>query len=567
MSGIKNVTNGLAYHTDDLTLNTESKLLNAQKAFLSSSANSADAQEFCLNAFKLASGKDANGLKVESNLTGNPKNGLAYIGSNFAVSQRNYLSQAQISSVAQNFCSNAFNMAAGVNVSESLSVKFLSGLITPSRGRVIDGAIRGATVKQMQLNKSVTIGVSDSDGFFRTTKEDGAQNSADMSINAAALIATGGIDVVTGLNNVLTLKSSSGSVISMLTTLVTSILEVNTSLNLENAMHLASNFFNISKNDLGSDYITLNLHDAEKASIQTYNAVVLANILSGGSNLSKRGVRNRAAVNNLDKLSHGLAIHVITEGSARFTHADLLTEVINNTDGVVSTDTAATDAWSEVFSIAYSKVNGTVNVTKLSMQFLADINNSTIYNQVVNSTTDEEKRKRADEIIARSKSQVINIDEPAPAPESEPAPAPEPFKTGININTSTGEVFLKDGALKDGNSTNIEGIPQQIVFNFDSKQSVKDIFNFGNDVGTVASVKINSGSPPNQYYVDTLSIGMSPFFGYTATLNTFANPKNLVKDNETLIFTFLTGLDLSKITSSTLKQVTYKGNNIDINII
>ena len=555
MSGIKNVTNGLAYHTDDLTLNTESKLLNAQKAFLSSSANSADAQEFCLNAFKLASGKDANGLKVESNLTGNPKNGLAYIGSNFAVSQRNYLSQAQISSVAQNFCSNAFNMAAGVNVSESLSVKFLSGLITPSRGRVIDGAIRGATVKQMQLNKSVTIGVSDSDGFFRTTKEDGAQNTADTSINSAALIATGGIDVVTGLNNVLTLKSSSGSVISMLTTLVTSILEVNTSLNLENAMHLASNFFNISKNDLGADYITLNLQNAEKASIQTYNAVVLANILSGGSNLSKRGVRNRAVVNNLDKLLHGLGIHVITEGSARYTHADLITELINNTDGVVSTDADATDIWGEVFSIAYSKVNGTVNVTKLSMQFLEDITKSTIYNQVVNSTTAQEKETRADEIIARSKNQVLNTDQPDPDPE----PEPETLQKGININTLTKEVYLKD----DGTLPNFEGIPQQIIFNFDSAQSVKDIFNLG-DV-KVATVDINSGNVGGgPQYVDTLSIQIGAF-GNKATLNPFSNPINLVKNNETLIFTFLS--DISKITSTTLTGVTYGGNSINVNII
>ena len=122
--------------------------------------------------------------------------------------------------------------------------------------------------------------------------------------------------------------------------------------------------------------------------------------------------------------------------------------------------------------------------------------------------------------------------------------------------------------------TNFEGIPQQIVLTFDNsnigENAMRDIFNLG-DASTsplpiVASVKINSGSPPDQYYVDTLSIELG-LFGNTVVLNTFANPKNLVKDNETLIFTFLTGLDLSKITSSTLKQVTYKGNNIDINII
>ena len=147
MSGIKNVTNGLAYHTDDNTLNTEAKLLNAQKAFLSSSANSADAQKFCVDAFNMASGKDADALKVASDLSTNT--GLAYIGSNFAVSQKNYLSQAQLSSVAQNFCSNAFNMAAGIDVSESLPVKFLSGVVTPTRGRVIDDPVRDATVTQM----------------------------------------------------------------------------------------------------------------------------------------------------------------------------------------------------------------------------------------------------------------------------------------------------------------------------------------------------------------------------------------------------------------------------------
>ena len=122
------VMNGLAYHTDDTTLNTEEKILNAQKAFLSSTANSSKAQEFCQNAFNMASGKDADKLPVESDLTGTTKNGLAYIGVNNAVSQKNYLSQPQISSVAQNFCSNALNMALGKDVSESLVVKFIAGV-------------------------------------------------------------------------------------------------------------------------------------------------------------------------------------------------------------------------------------------------------------------------------------------------------------------------------------------------------------------------------------------------------------------------------------------------------
>ena len=96
----------------------------------------------------MASGKDADALKVASDLTGNPKNGLAFIGSNFAISQKNYLSQPQLSSVAQNFCSNAFNMAAGIDVSESLPVKFITGPITPKRGRVVDDPLSGLTVSQ-----------------------------------------------------------------------------------------------------------------------------------------------------------------------------------------------------------------------------------------------------------------------------------------------------------------------------------------------------------------------------------------------------------------------------------
>ena len=39
MSGIKNVTNGLAYHTDDLTLNTESKLFFKEMNYLKDELN------------------------------------------------------------------------------------------------------------------------------------------------------------------------------------------------------------------------------------------------------------------------------------------------------------------------------------------------------------------------------------------------------------------------------------------------------------------------------------------------------------------------------------------------
>ena len=245
MSGIKNVTDGLAYHTNDTTLNTEAKLLNAQKAFLSSSSNSSDAQEFCLNAFNMAAGKNTDALKVESDLTGNPKNGLAFIGSNFAISQKNYLSQAQISSVAQNFCSNAFNMAAGVDVSESLAVKFITGISAPLRGRVIDGPISGCVVTQMQGGGNVTIGTTDSQGFYDLSL-------ADTSAGAAPFVASGGTDTVTGITNTVTLKSTA-AVISPATTVSVSIKEANPSLSIDEANELAASYLNISKEQVTSD--------------------------------------------------------------------------------------------------------------------------------------------------------------------------------------------------------------------------------------------------------------------------------------------------------------------------
>ena len=90
--------------------------------------------------------------------------------------------------------------------------KFLSGVVTPNRGRVMDGSISGATVKQIQNGVNVTIDTTDSQGEFRLTKVDGASADADISANAALLLPRGGTDIESGLSNTLTLKSN-GSVI------------------------------------------------------------------------------------------------------------------------------------------------------------------------------------------------------------------------------------------------------------------------------------------------------------------------------------------------------------------
>ena len=134
-------------------------------------------------------------------------------------------------------------------------------------------------------------------------------------------------------------------------------------------------------------------------------------------------------------------------------------------------------------------------------------------------------------------------------------PVVEP--AGIKINTSNGEVYLKDDS-----TASLSGTPQQLIFNFSDSTAVSDVFNV-----TSGDVSINSAQGGGvQYYADTISISTG-FFGNKATLGTYASATNLVDDAETKIFTFTSSINLANITTSTLTSVTYGGNNINVTIV
>ena len=124
---------------------------------------------------------------------------------------------------------------------------------------------------------------------------------------------------------------------------------------------------------------------------------------------------------------------------------------------------------------------------------------------------------------------------------------------GITINTTSKEVHLL------GSDTHVfEGTPQQIIFKFKDLDGVNSVFSKPS-----GNVDINSGNQGGgPYYVDYLAISTG-FFGYKATLSTFASPTNLVNKIPTLIFTFQDNVDLTNLT---LDNVTYQGNNIPFKI-
>jgi hypothetical protein len=129
------------------------------------------------------------------------------------------------------------------------------------------------------------------------------------------------------------------------------------------------------------------------------------------------------------------------------------------------------------------------------------------------------------------------------------------LEVGININTITKEVHLL------GSDTHVfEGTPQQIIFNFVDAYGVSSVFN-----QTSGDVTINSGdSGGGPYYVDYLAISTSSIFGYKATLSTFSASTSLVNKQPTLIFKFKD--NNVNLTSLTLANVTYQGNNIPFKI-
>ena len=116
------VDEGLGFITyDDVA--TNSALLSKQQSDLSGNVTQ---RQFCIDAFHLAGNRDvSNALIVSDDITTETDNVLAFIGSNVKSVQRTYLSNQIISSLSQNFISNAYKMIEGIQLSNPLNSKFL----------------------------------------------------------------------------------------------------------------------------------------------------------------------------------------------------------------------------------------------------------------------------------------------------------------------------------------------------------------------------------------------------------------------------------------------------------
>ena len=104
---------GIAYLTYDATLNTDASMIIQQKLDLSGNTT---AQTFCENAFDLAAGEDISGaLLADSDITNTNTNNLVYLGSNDVNVQKTFLNNKLNSSIAQNIACNAYEMTLGKN--------------------------------------------------------------------------------------------------------------------------------------------------------------------------------------------------------------------------------------------------------------------------------------------------------------------------------------------------------------------------------------------------------------------------------------------------------------------
>jgi hypothetical protein len=104
---------GIAYLTYDATLNTDASMIIQQKLDLSGNTT---AQTFCENAFDLAAGEDISGaLLADSDITYTDPNSLVYLGSNDVNVQKTFLNNKLNSSIAQNIACNAYEMTLGKN--------------------------------------------------------------------------------------------------------------------------------------------------------------------------------------------------------------------------------------------------------------------------------------------------------------------------------------------------------------------------------------------------------------------------------------------------------------------
>ena len=104
---------GIAYLTFDATLNTDASMIIQQKLDLSGNTT---AQTFCENAFDLAAGEDISGaLLSDSDITDYNSNNLVYLGSNDVNVQKTFLNNKLNSSIAQNIACNAYEMTLGKN--------------------------------------------------------------------------------------------------------------------------------------------------------------------------------------------------------------------------------------------------------------------------------------------------------------------------------------------------------------------------------------------------------------------------------------------------------------------
>ena len=128
---VNEVSEGLAFFTNDNTVkDSSSKLLNLQTNSLIN--KSTIAQNFCINAYNLASQKNLiNPLKSDvdfDEIIDVSINELVFIGSNNIDIQKNFFNDSNIGFVrrsrAKNFATNAFNMSLGLNINQPLSTKF-----------------------------------------------------------------------------------------------------------------------------------------------------------------------------------------------------------------------------------------------------------------------------------------------------------------------------------------------------------------------------------------------------------------------------------------------------------
>ena len=118
---------GIAYLTYDATLNTDASMIIQQKLDLSGNTT---AQTFCENAFDLAAGEDISGaLLTDSDITDYSTNNLVYLGSNDLNVQKTFLSANENSTKAQLIALNAYEMTLGKNNQIPLVSKL--GIIPP----------------------------------------------------------------------------------------------------------------------------------------------------------------------------------------------------------------------------------------------------------------------------------------------------------------------------------------------------------------------------------------------------------------------------------------------------